>query len=487
MRIKEKGLALPLQDRFSVFNNNELLPALAKACDQLVKPGQRIRIDSLEIDVGAVSIDKLESTLREKIVEQFENQLREMVIKNPMLVETVPDVRDIPSVEETETKHELSTKIDLFLFFLEQGTIPWWYSVTAFNTKDIAKEVLSHSPRLFLKKIVPLLHSRNTRLRLVDTLTDKQIQQLIDPDNKFDLKHLWKEIKLSFNLGFFAPHTFNKIRLIIFEGILSELSLKENIAQRPKRLKTAILQSLFNLRLKPLSGFLKSGKIPFKKIKENTLLSKLTEDLSRRELEPLFKNLAAATIDKDEVATLIRPETEDKSSPLKKIRENTFIEINNAGVIILWPYLEMFFKELDLVKNKTFIDEPSRWKAVQLLHYLAFGSEVSEEHEWALNKVLCGMQTSDFVPEEFELSNEEREECNNLLKSVVRNWKALKNTSAEGLQQAFLQRNGLLKNDPDGYLIEIERTAIDVLLDKLSWSISIIKLPWNKGLIHIKW
>lgn len=480
-------LTRQLQDRVSEFNNNELMPALAQACDQLVEPNQYVRIDRLVIDIGTIPIDKLEYAFKDRIVKQFKNQLQSMVFKNPSLVKTIQKTLDTDSSVTNETKSIQFKKIDLFFYFLEYGTIPWWNPVKELKMREVIDELILNSPKLFLDKLIPLLISYNIRLRLAETLTSKQFIQLIDPNDKFELKPIWNEIKRQFQQGFFAPHSLGKIKLTVFEKVLSELTFVESNTQRHQKLKKAILESVIVLQPKRVLQNVKSGKVQFQEKGDNILLHKLVEDLGAEELRVIFKDLALQPINKVNNAKLSLPKQENDHFTGRNSPEDTFVEINNAGIVLLWPYLQMFFKELNLVEDKVFIDDACKWKAIHLLHFLAFGNEEAEEHQWALNKILCGLNISDFVPIEYTLSKAEKTECNNLLQSVINNWKVLKNTSVKGLQQAFLIRNGLLKNDQQGYIVEIERTSLDVLLDKLSWPLSVISLPWNTSLIHVKW
>ncbi len=109
-----------------------------------------------------------------------------------------------------------------------------------FDLKEIVDEIISQPPQLFFEKVIPFIHSQTMRFRLVDTLTDRQIQQLIDPDNKIELKLFWKELKLQFQEGFFSPHNFPEIRLMVFENILDVINFNERITQRHKKLKLSM-------------------------------------------------------------------------------------------------------------------------------------------------------------------------------------------------------------------------------------------------------
>lgn len=86
-----------------------------------------------------------------------------------------------------------------------------------------------------------------------------------------------------------------------------------------------------------------------------------------------------------------------------------------------------------------------------------------------------------------QLSPEEKEVCEALLKAVTQQWEPLRNTSVNGLREAFLQRNGRLETEDERYLLRVEKKAYDMLLDKLPWSIGMIKTSWMEKVIYVEW
>jgi hypothetical protein len=50
-----------------------------------------------------------------------------------------------------------------------------------------------------------------------------------------------------------------------------------------------------------------------------------------------------------------------------------------------------------------------------------------------------------------------------------------------------MQRNGKLSVVDDGWLMQVEQKAIDVLLNHLPWGIGIIKLPWMNEILYVEW
>jgi hypothetical protein len=161
--------------------------------------------------------------------------------------------------------------------------------------------------------------------------------------------------------------------------------------------------------------------------------------------------------------------------------------VENAGLILLWPFLSTYFQRIDLMFAGKFRDEKSAYRAVHLLYFLATGQEQPQEYRLILNKVLCGVKTAKPVTRNLLLTDEEKELSEGLLKAVTQQWEPLKNTSISGLREAFLQRQGRLIINEENYVLRIEKKPYDILLDKLPWSIGMIKTSWMDKVMQIEW
>lgn len=160
------------------------------------------------------------------------------------------------------------------------------------------------------------------------------------------------------------------------------------------------------------------------------------------------------------------------------------IYLKNAGLVLLHPFIEMFFENMGISKNGQ-LEQPE--KAVQWLHQLSVG-RTGVEYEMPLNKLLCGIHPDEFVATDYQLIDAEKIECEHLLKAVIGHWSALGDASLEGLQGTFLCRDGKLSLREDGnWLLQVEQRGFDVLLEQLPWAISIIKLPWMSSLLFVEW
>ena len=159
----------------------------------------------------------------------------------------------------------------------------------------------------------------------------------------------------------------------------------------------------------------------------------------------------------------------------------------HAGIILLHPFLNSFFKRLEMVHDKEFANLMAHQKALHLLYYLSTGQKHPDEYELVIAKVLCAYPLQQPVETDIELTEMELNEANDLLIAAIAQWEVLKNSSAAALREGFLQRNGKLFSKSDKLYLQVEKSAIDVLLDRLPWNLSMIKLPWMNEMLRVEW
>lgn len=174
---------------------------------------------------------------------------------------------------------------------------------------------------------------------------------------------------------------------------------------------------------------------------------------------------------------------ESESSDKLELR----IQINNAGLILFWPFLNQFFSRLGIVKDGSFVSEADRNRAVFLLQYLVFGSIDFDEHEMVLNKILTQFPLEEPLQHIDNLNDKEIQLADDLLAGMIKNWEKVKSSSSLAIMETFLQRKGYLTLEEGQIRLLIERKGVDVLLDSLPWSLSTIKLPWMLKPLYSQW
>jgi hypothetical protein len=168
------------------------------------------------------------------------------------------------------------------------------------------------------------------------------------------------------------------------------------------------------------------------------------------------------------------------------------IYIGNAGLVLTNPFLPHFLDALGLLVRDDagkprLRDESAAQRAVHLLQYLVDGHTDRPEPRLALNKILCGMPIAAPVERAIEATEEERETCDTLLRSIVENWPILRNSSTAALRETFLQREGKLTYGDNGWSLQVQRKTLDVLVDQVPWSIGVVFHPWMPNALHVTW
>lgn len=162
--------------------------------------------------------------------------------------------------------------------------------------------------------------------------------------------------------------------------------------------------------------------------------------------------------------------------------------IDNGGLVILHPFFQPLFTELELMTvDGAFVAEEAKHRATVILNYLLTGDSSYSECDMVLNKLICGIPVDDVLPADITLTEKETSECDGLLETVVGYWEALKGASKEAMRETFFQRKAKIRFKDDHWLLQVERNATDILLDRLPWGIGIVRLPWLQYLIHVEW
>lgn len=161
--------------------------------------------------------------------------------------------------------------------------------------------------------------------------------------------------------------------------------------------------------------------------------------------------------------------------------------VQQAGLVLLHPWLPQLFTGLGLLRNGDFVDDDCRLQALFVLHFAGTGLRSADEGELTLHKFLVHWPANQVVPASVSLPEAHYAQTEELLRAVIAHWTVLKNTSIEGLRESFLARAGILRSESSMHELVVASSAIDLLLDQLPWSISVVKLPWLAAPLHVSW
>lgn len=240
----------------------------------------------------------------------------------------------------------------------------------------------------------------------------------------------------------------------VLKDLLHEISVTKNVS------KTAFIRQMIEHKNLLPSVFQLS-------------LEKLPEGVSVKPALPL----------KQDVSNKIRQLMKTNHKPTTK----TGTPVRNAGIVLLNSYISMLFERLNLVQDKKFKEENAQEQAVHYLQYVATGMCQSEETELVLNKVLCGLPLSHPVHDSLDISDENKNLVEGLIKAAINYWSAIGDCSIDGFRGNWLVRDGLLIEHEDKWELIVEKRAYDILINHSPFSFSIIKYTWMNKPLHVSW
>lgn len=189
-----------------------------------------------------------------------------------------------------------------------------------------------------------------------------------------------------------------------------------------------------------------------------------------------------------EVETALHTTNAEQS--LSAAAQPEYLEIGNAGLCLLVPWIPRLFRLLGLLMEdrSDLKDTEARIRAIFILQRLVT-EEYREykEQELAFNRLLTGCPFHVPLPKRLELTDREIQTAEAMLAGVKENWGKLKTTSIKGFMQSFIERSGRLERQEKRWILSVEERAYDVLLDSLPWSYSPARMPWLEKRIEVMW
>ena len=462
------------------FANESLSSDLIKMYEHLffqsTQSDEYVIIDSLKVDLGVLTTSDFKNHFYELLEEKLINELRikfETVSDTSAFEEALRNEQEpVKKPESIIYSTENQQAREVLLVFLQNGNFPWWYQKTNGKTPaEILNNFTSNEQTSFLIALTTKAKSLPVEVvRLIIKRLYIQLNESAYESYLVELSKLFSEAPLARNIQTVIDQKVHLTKLFT-------ISLRDFYEQ-------AFVYVLLNNE-KP--NFLKSFLADLQRSYSIT-----TDKLHERIRENPIQNLNIGSFLISDLDTNEENVNGQSVTSTTKIRNPAELDeglyVSNAGLVILHPFLPTFFKGLNLLNDENqFTSVETQTKAAILLYYLQCGFVAYKEWEMPLNKILCGMASEELIIDDILLNEYEKEECNLLLQSVIEYWTALKGASIEALQTTFFQREGKVTFKENHWLIQVERTGVDILLDRLPWGIGTVKLPWFKEIMFVEW
>jgi hypothetical protein len=457
--IKKQTLEFDLDNKLDAFHMQHgmagfcqygLLPVLEKIFDELSDDETVIAMDKMEINLGLLTVTDIEKRSPGNLYQIIRSQIKEMTANTIKLKQRSEPGTTHPAVHSSK----LISIAGQWLFYMQHGYLAW-------NTISINETWYNQVLEAFAVDF-----ESTAALRRLITNDRRAVRRIIYQHKEIFLRQLMEILTAE-----------KQTDLLLLTEELIKVAVVENNAQSimPDYATELIKEKIWTLLFSVAASA--EQHLTTDKLSE-TILNRITTD----------KTIA----EEDDKATgkfHLPDNDEEDNKATKKIHlpDDDGVFVQNAGVVLLHPFLSAFFKRLQLVKDKDFINIDARCKALHLLYFLTTGRKDPEEHELVIPKLLCAWGFEETVPKDIQITEEEIHEATNLLEAAIVQWAILKNTSPDGLREGFLQRNGKLYSKSDNLYLHVETSSIDIVLDYLPWNLGIIKLSWMEDILRVEW
>ncbi|WP_046744644.1 contractile injection system tape measure protein [Kordia zhangzhouensis] len=522
------------------FFQDQLLPRVEVIFDQWSAKFSNMdcSIDTLDIAVETNSLNLEE--LQKEIVQQITQQLQEIQL----------DGRSFDGTLIAEFTRK-DSPFEALLSYLSSGILPkhisvkkfkeWLQTINEFSAEEKTKltELLADDSQATLRLLSLLRNDYEKLFKVVKTAQqiNSQYVQLQESFFLTFMQTMCKVLQISYSyeeakIWYISLGKSSSLKQFVntwVQLLTSKVQVenKQIVQKNTSQILKVLVQSIICYEVKksiqisntsigitihdissPLSK--KEDKIITKAVSSEEIVSKLAKDKIEDETKQKEEN---ATQKNTESSNSIKKKTTSISS-LKEIRNtsdshanktiksleenkqikkyqstrsmtNTLLTTEKSGLILLHPFLVTFLKGAELVSEENKITHIE--KACVLLHYLATENEEVTDVELSLEKIMLGIPVETVINYEGALSDQDKKLCVELLEAVLQHWVVLKKSTINTLRDMFLKREGELKYTKDDIHLKVERAAQDILLEKIPWNISLIRLKWMEKIMHIEW
>jgi hypothetical protein len=437
--------ALALQGKLAALFTQWLMPVIEQALDRCSSQQNVLRIERLDIDVGSIQLGRLEQDLPDMLRQCVEIALGEHLSRHG-------GSQSADSGSPTQGIGMLQALDEALAWFLRYGTLPdTLYLASGMNLEATlmaawrSAESTSSFPVAAI--LLQALEGQAAVGRLTRRFTARfQLALLarLAPSAAAALELGWQRLRS----GLLPADVIGAERLLCQAAFSRALQGRACSAE-------ALIQDM--IRLAEAASGTKAGNAG-------------QRDADGTRPPDMFAEISGSGA-----------KSEDNVSHPDEV-EGIFI--NNAGLVLLHPFLSRLFETLKLSEGECLL-QPGR--AMALLHFLASGQTEVPEYELALPKVLCCLPLTANVEINVLLGTEEKNEAQTLLHAVIGHWTALRNTSIDGLRGAFLLRPGKLSRRNGEWLLQVEQQTTDILMSELPWGVSAVRLPWMEQILWVEW
>lgn len=479
LQIPAVDKAFALQQRAKQCLEGDWYRELGQVLDKYADNAGYLYVPALHLNLEMLPEEDFERHFREALLAAVDKALAELVQNQAIATAALPEEEALHMMARVSKEERY---IDAWFYFIEKGMLPWWLpQETAAGLEPALLEAVRARPVLFRESWYRAWHHRTVNVpRWLLQNAPALRQVMLDALCPAPLVEQYRHWMLAVEKAF-AGHAQLPLKQLQYTGWHSFFQFLDSGHQYKSdalQQMTGILTTQFPL---VWMYYAKEEMQP----EERAILQQATVlfTAGANSVQPVMPGMAPVSQPPGKVATQRPPVRRH----FPEVPEQG-IQIGNAGLILLHPFLTHLFRHLQWLQEKDrVIAEPYTNRAVHLLEFLSSGREQLPEYDMVFPKLLCGIPVETSIERDIVLEPFEKQQAESLLKAVLEHWPPLSSSGVPALRETFLQREGLLQFRNNEWLLKVEHRTVDILLNKLPWGIGVVRLPWMPYLLKADW
>ncbi|HWZ21989.1 MAG TPA: contractile injection system tape measure protein, partial [Cytophagaceae bacterium] len=214
-----------------------LVSEIEESFDNYSSTNSIIKISKMELDLGIVSYPFDEIEIRRILKLRVKERL-ESIISNLKHIVTISEEDKFVSIDNWE--------VELILFFLKEGFLPWWASLESLNTVSIAEiidKIIISRPNVFLRILKNITHDTNQVVRLILHTNHKLFFDLVSVETGISAVIFERISKEIFKINYTV--TIDDLRVLFKEFLIYYFLTNKNKIKSDSDLKLKFTEYAF--------------------------------------------------------------------------------------------------------------------------------------------------------------------------------------------------------------------------------------------------
>ncbi|MBN2238786.1 MAG: hypothetical protein JW712_03350, partial [Dehalococcoidales bacterium] len=224
LRLPSPAQAFSIQELAGRIYREKVVHVIESCCNDTKSGDTVYRFDTLSIDIGSIPVNNLETEFPRKVEETLRRLLSERFNRSES-----NDTAERTVLQDSFAVSKKKSMIELFEYFIDYGTLPWWADgMTVDELDDILLQLTEEAPDEIIAIVHRIIHDKEKMNRLIYQFSDKVlpgVAGILLGHNPAPVLGFLEEFSfVLFQANVLEVHSENDLRLIFWREVFGHFT-----------------------------------------------------------------------------------------------------------------------------------------------------------------------------------------------------------------------------------------------------------------------